>query len=622
MCKFESPFLPVHVSPWSFLLFRGFSVLRRPQGSLWITCISSEPASSRLMLSKATILYPQAIWRIIENFEQQCREYLYTFLAPLLWMETIGIFQSQSLLLKGSKIDASCVVFKHYSVLELVDEPIFRKSMLWERASNRLWWCPKVQAWQHYRRDLETSLLYDKDLFERMFKRDNITGGTWKPHFFDGAWFDWMFKVGQHYHMDLETSCSLRKLDLTRCSSLRTLPEGLGNLNSMWRSLIWRDVQAWQCYRRDLETSFLWRSLICANVQAWQHYRRDLETSLLWQSLICRIVQAWQRYPRDLETSLHLTELNLMWCSSFDNITRGTWKPQFFDEAWFDGDVQAWQHYPKGLGNLTSLTELDLWGCSSLTTLPEGLGNLTSLTQLNLGEMFKLDNITQETWKPHFYWRRLNLRECSSLTTLPKGLGNLTSLTNAWCWRDAQAWQHYPEGSWKPHFFDGAWYLEMFKLDNVTRGTWKPHFFDGASFVWMFKLDNVTGGTWKPHFFDAAWFVLLFKLDNITGGTWKPHFFDGAWFVLLFKLSQDITGGTWKPHFFDEAWFVLLFKLDNITGGTWKPHFFDKAWFGAIVQTWQHYQRMETILLWHWLICEDVKAWQHYRKDLETSVLS
>ena len=31
---------------------------------------------------------------------------------------------------EGFKIDASCVVFKHYSVLELVDEPIFRKSML------------------------------------------------------------------------------------------------------------------------------------------------------------------------------------------------------------------------------------------------------------------------------------------------------------------------------------------------------------------------------------------------------------------------------------------------------------------------------------------------------------
>jgi hypothetical protein len=28
------------------------------------------------------------------------------------------------------KVDASCVVFKQYFVLEVVDEPIFRKSML------------------------------------------------------------------------------------------------------------------------------------------------------------------------------------------------------------------------------------------------------------------------------------------------------------------------------------------------------------------------------------------------------------------------------------------------------------------------------------------------------------
>lgn len=31
---------------------------------------------------------------------------------------------------EGFKVDDSCVVFKHYPVLELVHEPIFRKSML------------------------------------------------------------------------------------------------------------------------------------------------------------------------------------------------------------------------------------------------------------------------------------------------------------------------------------------------------------------------------------------------------------------------------------------------------------------------------------------------------------
>jgi hypothetical protein len=34
------------------------------------------------------------------------------------------------------------------------------------------------------------------------------------------------------------------------------------------------------------------------------------------------------------------------------------------------------------------------------------------------------------------------------------------------------------QGTWKPHFFDEDRFAEMFKLDNITRGTWKPHFFD------------------------------------------------------------------------------------------------------------------------------------------------
>jgi hypothetical protein len=54
------------------------------------------------------------------------------------------------------------------------------------------------------------------------------------------------------------------------------------------------------------------------------------------------------------------------------------------------------------------------------------------------------------------------------------------------------------------HYFGGASFDRMFKIDNITRGTWKPHFFDEASFVEVFKLDNITRGTWKPHFFDRA----------------------------------------------------------------------------------------------------------------------
>jgi hypothetical protein len=44
------------------------------------------------------------------------------------------------------------------------------------------------------------------------------------------------------------------------------------------------------------------------------------------------------------------------------------------------------------------------------------------------------------------------------------------------------------QGTWKPHFFDEDCFGRMFKLDNITRGIWKPHFFDEDKFVEMFKL--------------------------------------------------------------------------------------------------------------------------------------
>jgi hypothetical protein len=36
---------------------------------------------------------------------------------------------------------------------------------------------------------------YDEDLFDRMFLLDNIAGGIWKPDLFDRAQFEWMLKV-------------------------------------------------------------------------------------------------------------------------------------------------------------------------------------------------------------------------------------------------------------------------------------------------------------------------------------------------------------------------------------------------------------------------------------------
>ena len=81
--------------------------------------------------------------------------------------------------------------------------------------------------------------------------------------------------------------------------------------------------------------------------------------------------------------------------------------------------------------------------------------------------MFKLDNITQGIENLTSLTTLPLGGGCSSLTTLPKELGNLTSLM---------------------------------KLD-----------LEGCS-----SIDNITRGTLEPLFLDMAWFVVMFKLDNIT----------------------------------------------------------------------------------------------------------
>jgi hypothetical protein len=50
------------------------------------------------------------------------------------------------------------------------------------------------------------------------------------------------------------------------------------------------------------------------------------------------------------------------------------------------------------------------------------------------------------------------------------------------------------QGTWKPHFFDEDLFAVLFKLDNITQGTWKPHFFDRDSFGGMLSegLGNLT----------------------------------------------------------------------------------------------------------------------------------
>jgi hypothetical protein len=124
------------------------------------------------------------------------------------------------------------------------------------------------------------------------------------------------------------------------------------------------------------------------------------------------------------------------------NITCGTWKPHYLIKINLS-NCPSVTTLLEGLETLISLTTLDLWGCSSLTTQTKGLRNLTL--------------------------RELEFKYCSSLKTSIDAFGNLITMTHA-----SFVWMlkvdNITQGTWKPHFFDASLFGKLLKLDNITKG--------------------------------------------------------------------------------------------------------------------------------------------------------
>ena len=155
--------------------------------------------------------------------------------------------------------------------------------------------------------------------------------------------------------------------ELGGCTSLTTLPEGLGNLSSL---------------------------------------------TTLNLSLCSRLTML----PEGLRKLSSLISLDLVNCSSLTTLPEEL------------GNLTSLTTLPEGLGNLSSLRSLDLAECSSLTTLPEefgelgGLGNLSSLTMLPRDwRSISFDNLWiwrgVQAWE--WYQRKLANVNLTSMSTCP-----------------------------------------------------------------------------------------------------------------------------------------------------------------------------------------------------------
>ena len=131
--------------------------------------------------------------------------------------------------------------------------------------------------------------------------------------------------------------------------------------------------------------------------------------------------------------------------------------------------------------------------------------------------------------------------------------------------------------------------MKIFEVDNSTLVAWKPHFFDGAWYMGLFELDNMTWGTWKPHLIAKVWLLWIFKIDDVIGGIWKSNF-------LLKKKSRLwllLPSFPLYPYFFKCLTCFDLnacLRLTTLHGGL--------AWRNTFG-------------------CMDVRAWQHYLGDLK-----
>ena len=188
---------------------------------------------------------------------------------------------------------------------------------------------------------------------------------------------------------------SFRKLDLTRCSALVELPASIGGLAKCYRMPDDAALeQPWTWAEGDAE----WNK----NPVAETSQRRLVGAT----ELVLRACSALVALPESIGQLVTLTDLNL--------------------GGPYGGGCNALTALPESIGQLKLLRFLTLRNCKSLTRLPDTIGDLCSLAMLHL-EHTSLTALPDSIGN----LKSLNcllLRHCTSLIALPNTIGQLKAL--------------------------------------------------------------------------------------------------------------------------------------------------------------------------------------------------
>ncbi|CAN6910417.1 unnamed protein product [Brassica oleracea] len=207
---------------------------------------------------------------------------------------------------------------------------------------------------------------------------------------------------------------SLRILDLTDCSLLKTFPEIYANIQRLMIN---------GTAIEDIPSSLtLWSHLYhfavsyCESLGTFMH-AFDLITELLTISGCTKLVSLMQ-LPDSLET------LEAKNCESLERLD-SSFPNKNLHKLDLNG-CSSLVELPSSIGNATNLKELNLGKCSSLVELPSSIGNLHKLQRLTLKGCTKLESLPININMKSL--REVDLADCSSLKTFPKISSNIERL--------------------------------------------------------------------------------------------------------------------------------------------------------------------------------------------------
>lgn len=207
----------------------------------------------------------------------------------------------------------------------------------------------------------------------------------------------------------------LQELDLSHCTTLLQLPEGICGLPSLHTLVL-------GCGK---EFS-LFSGRACHKLSRLPQAIGSLKATLTRLDLIhcASLVEL----PASFGSLGALQYLDLSDCSSLAGLPASFGSLRALQELYLT-DCSALRQLPGSFGRLNSLQYLDLSGCSSLAQLPDSFGSLQALQKLDLGYCHSLSQLPASFGGLNSL-QELNLAACVSLSSLPASFGNLKALTH------------------------------------------------------------------------------------------------------------------------------------------------------------------------------------------------